>query len=140
MILILNHLFICLHTNFYFIHFILTDSLMCGQFKFGKFNFHFYKCCLFLSPSLSLWFDNYFLCVPSSALDFILFLLYPNPSFPLNIDLCYRSLITFTDISPFEFGIFYCVLYRVFSISILLVRFDQYTHLPFFYLNQIEHC
>jgi len=88
---------------------------MCGQFNFCKFNFHFYKCCFSFSPSLliviiillSLWFDNYFLCLPSSALDFILFLIYHYPSFPLNIDLCFSdsilSFVTIIDWSRIEF-------------------------------------
>ena len=117
---------------------------------------------LYLSPSISLWFDNYFLCLPSSALDFILFLIYHYPSsFPW-ISICFSdsilSFVTIIDWSWIEFYlhlaidyfgtlisislylnsvffIVYCALYRVFSISILLVRFDQYTHLLFFFTS-----
>ena len=71
--------------------------------------------------SLFLWFDIVFCDHYRLVSNWVLF--------TLDHWLLWHS---FTDISPFEFGIFYCVLYRVFSISILLVRFDQYTHLPFF--------
>ena len=61
--------------------------------------FNFTNVSFFLSPSLSLWFDNYFLCLPSSALDFILFLIYHYSSFPLNIDLCFSdSILSFVTI------------------------------------------
>ena len=61
--------------------------------------------------SLFLWFDIVFCDHYRLVSNWVLF--------TLDHWLLWHS---FTDISPFEFGIFYCVLYRVFSISILLVR------------------
>ena len=141
---------------------------MCGQFNFCKFNFHFYKCCFSLSPSLLIVIIilyNYFLCLPSSALDFILFLIYHYPSFPLNIDLCFSdsilSFVTIIDWSRIEFYLHLIIDYfgtlisisphlnSVFSIMSFIEcsRFQSYylgsnsiLIYHFFYLNKIEHC
>ena len=123
------------HTNVFFIHFILTDRLMGSHFKFCKFNFHFYKsshlhidiyffgsiftfCAYHRVLSISFYF--YSIIIHHHSLEYqSLFLWFDivfcdhyrlvsnRVLFTLDHWLLWHSYI---DISPFKFGIFYCLL------------------------------